>query len=428
MNKIPFLLLLIIASGCASVQKIESQVNEKEVDRLLRTLSSDEMQGRKTFTPAIDKAADFIANEFEKIGLKQLDGVSGYKQSFTMYKPAVKSMSATINGENIDPKNVVVLSTEANIKVDATSGYTKAYVKKGSNFGGEINKYANGTENVILFVDTSFSTRFRRIGGSGGYMFKKKNNLVLVLAPGEVSNFSINATQELTTATAQNVVGILPGKTRKDEEVIFSGHYDHIGIGKPVDGDSIYNGANDDASGIAAVIMAAKYFKKAKNNDRTLVFVAFTAEEMGGFGSKHFSENMNAEKVIAMINMEMIGTESKWGKNSAYITGFNETDMGAILQKNLAGSVFTFHPDPYPQQQLFYRSDNATLARLGVPAHTISTSKMDVEPNYHKVSDEIETLDTTNMTEIIKAIISSSLSIINGTDTPTRVKVAGLTR
>jgi hypothetical protein len=122
----------------------------------------------------------------------------------------------------------------------------------------------------------------------------------------------------------------------------------------------------------------------------------------------------------------MIGTESKWGRNSAFITGFDKTNMGAILQKNLTGSKFRFYPDPYPQQQLFYRSDNATLARLGVPAHTISTSKMDNEPNYHKTSDEVKTLDLPNMAEIIKAIALSSQSIIEGKATPTRVSTESL--
>src|SRR5262250_187164 len=81
---------------------------------------------------------------------------------------------------------------------------------------------------------------------------------------------------------------------------------------------------------------------------------------------------------------------------------------------------FTFYPDPYTQQQLFYRSDNATLARLGVPAHTISTSKMDDEPNYHKVSDQIETLDMDNMAMIIRSIALSAQTIIAAKDTPTR--------
>ena len=122
----------------------------------------------------------------------------------------------------------------------------------------------------------------------------------------------------------------------------------------------------------------------------------------------------------------MIGTESKWGKGSAYITGYEKTNMGAILQHNLQGSSFHFYPDPYTDQHLFYRSDNATLARLGVPAHTISTSKMDNEPNYHKVSDEIGTLDMNNMAEIIKSIALSSISIISGKETPTRVDTGKL--
>jgi hypothetical protein len=96
--------------------------------------------------------------------------------------------------------------------------------------------------------------------------------------------------------------------------------------------------------------------------------------------------------------------------------------MGEILQQNLKGSNFTFYPDPYTQEGLFYRSDNATLAKLGVPAHTISTAKMENEPNYHKVSDEVSTLDMDNMAEIIRAIAISSKSIVSGKDTPTRVK------
>jgi Zn-dependent M28 family amino/carboxypeptidase len=208
--------------------------------------------------------------------------------------------------------------------------------------------------------------------------------------------------------------------------VIFSGHYDHIGIGKPVDGDSIFNGANDDAAGTTAVIMLAKYYKALNNNERTIIFAAFTAEESGGYGAQYFSKQFDPLKVAAMFNIEMIGTESKWGKNSAYITGYEKTDMGSIMQKNLEGTGFTFHPDPYTDQNLFYRSDNATLARLGVPAHTISTSKMDDEPNYHKVSDEVETLDMDNMAMIIKSIALSARSMVSGKDSPTRVKVEEL--
>ncbi|QBN18710.1 M28 family metallopeptidase [Flavobacterium nackdongense] len=220
---------------------------------------------------------------------------------------------------------------------------------------------------------------------------------------------------------ANNVIGMLPGKSKPDEYVIFSAHYDHLGMKKNGE-DKVFNGANDDASGTTAVIALAKYLKELNQNERTIIFVAFTGEEVGGFGSKYFSENMDAKKVVAMFNIEMIGTDSKWGKNSAYITGFEKSDFGTILQQNLKGSNFNFYPDPYPKQQLFYRSDNARLAALGVPAHTISTSKMDSEPNYHKLSDEVSSLDLANMTEIIKSIAISAQSIINGQDTPSRIK------
>lgn len=220
---------------------------------------------------------------------------------------------------------------------------------------------------------------------------------------------------------ANNVIGIIPGKSKLDEYVVFSAHYDHLGS-KNKGEDKVYNGANDDASGCTAVIALAKYFKELNQNERTLIFITFTGEEVGGFGSAFFTESINPDKVVAMFNIEMIGTESKWNKNSAFITGFDKSDFGAILQKNLKGSNFNFYEDPYPREQLFYRSDNARLAAVGVPAHTISTSKMDDEPNYHKLSDEVSTLDLDNMTEIIKAIAISSESIIKGIDTPTRIK------
>ena len=221
--------------------------------------------------------------------------------------------------------------------------------------------------------------------------------------------------------TLFNVIGLLEGTTLKDEFVVVSAHYDHLGKKNTGEGDLIFNGANDNATGVSAMIMLADYFKKVKINKRSILFIAFTAEEMGLVGSNHFGKTISAEAITAGVNIEMIGKESPFGPKTAWLTGFNRSDFGKIIQKNLSSSKYKLYPDPYKNYRLFFRSDNASLARLGVPAHTFSTSPMDKDLDYHKVSDEAETLDVKTITETIKAIATGIKSIISGEDTPTRL-------
>lgn len=422
MKKLVVTGLLLSITSFLLAQKTDAVINAKEVHRIESVLASDAMKGRKVYSPEIDKAADFIATEFKAAGLKPWNSSNSFRQEFVMVIPKQISLVANFNNTAFDPAKIIVVTSQPELTIDQSSGYETAIIKAGGNLFQPAMDFAGTKKNIIVMVDTSYAKNFSRLSFLKRSLFKTDKNLVFVLGNELPQNFSITAKHEIKEQKLANVVGILPGKSRKDEYVIFSGHYDHIGIGKAVNGDSIYNGANDDAAGTTAVIMLAKYFAALKNNERTLVFAAFTAEEVGGFGSQYFSQQFAADKVMAMFNIEMIGTESKWGKNSAYITGYEKTDMGSILQKNLEGTGFSFHPDPYPDQDLFYRSDNATLAKLGVPAHTISTSKMDNEPNYHKVSDEIETLDMENMTMIIQSIALSSKTIVSGKETPARVK------
>ena len=411
-----------------NAQNIHSIINAKEVERIEKTLSSNEMRGRRAFSPDIDKAAAFIANEFKQTGLQTFNkNSSSYLQQFSMLSLKSSSTQCVMDGVNEDANNVIVVSPKKELTVNEQSGFEVVSITKSDeNFRQKITNILRSNKNTLVLIDTSFAKMFPRLKFNARQLYANSPNIIFILTSNSPKTFSIHATQNFTEQKLSNVVGIIPGKTKPNEYVIFSGHYDHLGVGKPVNGDSIYNGANDDASGTTAVITLAKYFKALHNNERTLVFVTFTAEEIGGFGSQYFSKQFNPAQVVAMFNIEMIGTESKWGANSAYITGYEKTDMGKILQSNLQGTNFAFYPDPYTTQNLFYRSDNATLARLGVPAHTISTSKMDDEPNYHKVSDEIETLDMNNMAEIIKAIALSSKEIIGGKQTPARVDAKSL--
>ncbi|MCZ2485007.1 M28 family peptidase [Aquirufa antheringensis] len=415
--------LLLALPLLAQAQKIDKIITRSETERIETYLASDELAGRKPFTPGIEKAAQFISAEFEKAGLQKTNG--SYLQSFPMYQSKVLSVAGGLDEQTLESKQVAIISKEATIQIDEKSGFEVASIKEGENFGQNAYRIMSAKKPTIAFLHESFAKYIPRLSGRGP-LRENQSTIIFVVANSIPTKFKVNATQQVEKLQLSNVVGIIPGKSRPNEYVIFSGHYDHLGIGKPVAGDSIYNGANDDAAGTTAVMMLAKYYAKKRNNQRTLIFAAFTAEESGGHGSVYFSKQFNPDQVMAMFNLEMIGTESKWGKNSAYITGYEKSSMGEILKKNLAGSPFTFYPDPYLDQNLFYRSDNATLAELGVPAHTISTSKMDSEPNYHKASDEVQTLDLDNMTEIIKAIAKSATSIISGQDTPSRVDTTKL--
>jgi len=423
------IVLFILFIHSASAQLIHQVINVSEVERIQRTLSSDEMEGRKPFTPGIDRASDFIAAEFRKAGL-QTEKENSFFQQFEIQRTRFISASGKLNKELFESRNIVVRSSQSQLSVNERSGYDIVSVKAKDTLPLVLQKLLTSRKNYLVTVDTNHRQQFNRLKRSIRESFVQSGNLIFILTNDIPSTYSFEVTQENSTLSLKNVVGILPGKSKKEEYVIFSAHYDHLGIAKPnKDNDSIYNGANDDASGVTAVIMLANYFNRLQQNERTLVFAAFTAEESGGYGSRYFSSRFAPEKVMAMFNIEMIGTESKWGNNAAFITGYEKSTMGAILEKNLQGTAFRFYPDPYPTQQLFYRSDNATLARLGVPAHTISTSKMDTEkpePFYHTVDDEFETLDMKNMTAIIKSIALSSVSIVAGKDSPSRVDASQL--
>ena len=428
MNKFSLLIVLLVTTVTSYCQNPNKYLNKSETERIEKFLSSDALEGRKVYSKGIELAADFIANEFKQNGLKTWGNSDSYLQSFSKMNAKFISASGNFDGTTIDTKNIIVITAQEKLAVNENSGYELAKINKEDNLMTSVRKFMNAGKNYLVLVDESFAQNFGRLVQLKSNINENQKSLVFVLSNNAPTKFTIEATHQIEKLPLANVVGVIPGKSLPNEYVIFSGHYDHLGINgkRAVNGDSIYNGANDDAAGTTAMIMLSKYFAALGNNERTIIFAAFTAEEAGGFGAQYFSKQFDPLQVKAMFNIEMIGTESKWGKNSAYITGYEKTDMGAILQKNLEGTEFTFYPDPYTDQNLFYRSDNATLARLGVPAHTISTSKMDSEPNYHKPSDQFETLDIDNMTEIIKAIAKSARSIISGKDTPSRVDATQL--
>lgn len=429
MKKIALFALVGMAGLQLKAQNIDKIITREYTDHLIKTLSADDMQGRATFTPGIDKAATFIESEFKKIGLQPLSGEKTFRQTFYKYRITNQNTSVKVDGQEIAPENLIISGVSSeNVSLDK-SNTTVVKLDPEKPFVAQLRAMTESGKNQLVLVDSKFADLFNRYRNyfSKPATVDEKNVKaasavqVFVLGKDAAADFSANIKSKVDKMPLFNVAGVIPGKSKAKEIVVFSGHYDHLGFLKPVNGDSIANGADDDASGTTAMIALAKYYKAQKNNERTLIFVAFTAEEIGGFGARYFSEKLNPDDVVAMFNIEMIGKDSKFGKNTAFITGYERSDFGKILQKNLAGTEFTFHPDPYPEQNLFYRSDNATLAALGVPAHTISTDKIDIDKLYHSVKDEYSSLDVENILSTIKAIAKSATSIVNGTDTPTRI-------
>lgn len=420
--------MLCILAGCAARQSPQQVIDTDEVKRVLNILAADDMQGRAVFTPGLERAADFIAAEFTKIGLEPFTNEPNFRQTFDVVRITPATWEVTFDGVEIPDDHVIVSSNRPGVNWNTDPDVSLIRIEAGDDFAQRFRESATGTKDAIVVIDTSFTSLFNRYRG---FLMRERINheqgaaptpsVVYVLGNDIPTSFRVSFTNAIEEQPLFNVVGMLPGKAKPHEYIIFSAHYDHIGILDPVGQDSIANGADDDASGVSAVVSLASYYKKRNNNARTLVFVAFTAEEIGLVGSKYFSTQIHADEVVAMINIEMIGKDSRFGPNSLYVTGYHQSDLAEIMQRNVGNTAFTFHPDPYPTQNLFYRSDNASLAALGVPAHTFSTVQIDQDRYYHTVKDEVETLAIENIVSSIRAIALGARSIVTGEDTPTRV-------
>lgn len=214
-----------------------------------------------------------------------------------------------------------------------------------------------------------------------------------------------------------NIVGYLEGQDPKlkDEFIILGGHYDHIGLAKAVNGDSIANGANDDASGTVAVMEWAKHFSKTKSNKRSILFTLYDAEEMGLKGSEHLAKrlkNMNID-LYTMINFEMIGVPRAEGEIMAYVTGYDKSNMAEQLNRYAEEELIGFFPKA-KAYSLFMRSDNYPFYKaFKVPAQAISTFDFTNFEYYHHVDDEIEALDFQHMTNFINKMIPALEGMMN---------------
>jgi hypothetical protein len=214
--------------------------------------------------------------------------------------------------------------------------------------------------------------------------------------------------------TAVNVVGILRGAdpVLKDSVILIDAHYDHLGIGKPVQGDSIFNGADDDASGTVAVMEIARAMASGPRPKRTVIFAATTGEEVGLLGTRWYLQHPVAPiaNMTANLEIEMIGRPDSLagGPGRAWLTGFERSTMGSMF----ANAGLPIVADRRLDQSFFTRSDNIAFARAGVPAHTLSTYNM--HDDYHTVRDDASRVDFAHMTGVIRAGAAATRLLADG--------------
>jgi Zn-dependent M28 family amino/carboxypeptidase len=212
------------------------------------------------------------------------------------------------------------------------------------------------------------------------------------------------AAPEAAELPQYNVMGLLRGASKKDEFVIVSAHYDHIGTGRAVGGDAINNGADDNATGTTGVLLLAEALMKLPAPKRSILFVCFTGEERGLLGSKAFCARppVPLDKVAVVLNLEMLGRPEPGKQGKAWFTGVDFSDLAAIAAPVLqrGGVEVVEFADA---KALFQQSDNYPFALAGVVAHSLSAGSLHAD--YHQPSDQVDKLDIPHMTTVIRGLL-----------------------
>lgn len=406
--------LLIIGLGpCAF-----AQVTRSEVERILKILSADDMMGRGNFNPGLRKATDFVVGEWS--GMQPIEGSQSLLHPYDLYQFSSPSPSVILNGQPM--KEVIVESQRKRLEIRDSIPILR--IGPSDNLSQKILPLLDQSVTCLVLIHPTHEKFFRwakKSIGKGSITVQPDSNLNRIYVMTEetdIRKVHIVSENVVVKTTLHNVAATIPGK-RKNEIVLFSAHLDHIGILTAVQGDSIANGADDNASGVTAVMTLAKYFRMQPKPERTLMFALFSGEELGLIGSSHFANHLPVNEIQAMINIEMAGVPSDFGRGHAYLTGYDRSTLGAILNRALGETKI--HPDPYPEESLFERSDNAEFARRGVPAHTLSVTPIATARHYHQVNDQIEILDLNNLTDIVNMLVRATRTLVDGTETPSRV-------
>jgi hypothetical protein len=413
-------------------------------------LASDVMAGRGSATRDEEIAATYVASEFMGYGLKTAPGMTGYLQSAEIVSPVLDGHATLTAGD-------VVLHEGVDFHVIVYSGRPSASgplgrailvrekdgravqpnIEKGSvilvpqldptiyagpktNTMGLLQAPRLGSPLLIGVEDGSGEAMLTMFGGkprvpmglAGGprrigrdtkiTVTQAAMDQLLALKDGTPVSLDVHEVPNEKPRMTYNAIGYLPGSDPNAGTILLTAHLDHLGIGRPVNGDAIYNGANDDAAGTTAVLEMAHALAAGPRLKRSVLFVCYGSEEAGELGSTYFGLHppVPLKSLVANLEFEMIGSQDpKMPKGVLLLTGWERSNLGPELKKHGA----LLGPDPYPEQHFFERSDNYALALQGVVAHT--AAGWGTVPTYHQPNDDLAHLDIPFMTAAIQSLV-----------------------
>lgn len=471
-------LALLLTLGCVltltaqtEVEKVTETISKSEIEGHIYFLADDVLKGRDTGSPELKIAASYLANSFRSYGVKPNPKTGTYYQEVKLKRISPpKNASIEINNQVIT-EYVFINAAKMTSNQDAVflnyglaDDYTGkdvngkvVIVKAGSPetndpraaFGLRRTKEKLAKDNGVTAIielfkadDEMWSSIHHNFNGSSltvdlnenSQSDSKETAYVWVLDKGGKmaeqfsagntvsSKITIGEKQE-EVVVSQNVIGVVEGtdKNLKNEYIIYSAHYDHLGIGEPNEtGDSIYNGARDNAVGTTTVLSMAKNLAKYPTK-RSALFILFTGEEKGLLGSSYYVENpvLPLHQMVYCFNSDN--------------AGYNDTSVISVVgltRTSAENNIFTAAEkfglkaieDPAKEQGLFDRSDNVNFAKKGIPSPTFSLGFTafdgDVTKYYHQLGDEADTLDYDYLLKFFKAYVLAGRNIANDKQTP----------
>jgi hypothetical protein len=450
-----------VTAVAQTVERAVATITEDDIARRIGVIADDSMRGRNTPSPELDQVAAYIADEFRRLGLAPGGDDGGFIQRYTLFEERLDLVVRLSSGDGWRPGTDVVqvgggdtdsvvtgpaVLVTGNGQLPASPRLTGAVVFVSAGLderrsglteeGRDLLEAINLREPaaVVLVADFSpFVWRFlsrrqsmtqvrkgwQQASSDGPPLLAVRADLAQQLlgqhglAPstgGAVAahtldglNVTVQAARTAVETSAPNVVGILEGSDPelKREYVLFSAHMDHVGVGNPIDGDSIYNGADDDASGTIAVVEAAEAFATLNPRPkRSMIFLLVSGEEKGLWGSEYYAERPTVPitDVVANLNADMVGRNWPDTVNDEH----PELNMTAI-------------DDIWPEERFYFRSDHYNFARKGVPILFFFSG---THEDYHRPSDHPEAIDAEKESRIVRLMFYLGLDVANAAERP----------